>query len=466
MGVLQMRSWVGCFAILLLASCGGVTSVISGQHVSPASGQVTPATIALLQDNLQAEFDRLGIDPAKVPESVPSGPFSDVFDLEAALVDPDDDGPLPPSGIELTWTEQITGDYDQNGEVNLADITPLGQHFGKLVDYGPPDPPGEPAWWPAGDPDADGAMNWRLARIDGDHNGELNNADVTPIAQHWNEKVSGFCIYHRLGSDGDYELVTAQPGDAMTIARKDALASVQPDPNKPVRCRYLMELSIAGDHYFGLANYDSESGEEGAVMQTCSAAFGVPPVAKIKANIATGKAPLRVIFDASESTDDEGIALYEWDCFGEGTFSESPYTDFALTEYRLGGEFHATVRITDLGGLTDTDSVTISIVGLDSGLYIWPDMEDTDWFLVEGWGIMDGTGLPVDPCLFPSSIPQDFDREYSLVAYDITEDSATRLDPATLTWATIPGFLVIWSSPGTFRITNFTTNYIFATDAG
>ena len=121
--------------------------------------------VAQLRQSLNAEFARLGIDPDKVTAAAPSGPDNAVFDLTAKVLDPDGPpdgeggGELPPTGIELRWTERLIGDYDQNGEVNYGDITPLGLHFSSVVDYDDPAMHGGFAEWPAGDPDDTGGTS-------------------------------------------------------------------------------------------------------------------------------------------------------------------------------------------------------------------------------------------------------------------------------------------------------------------
>ena len=55
----------------------------------------------------------------------------------------------------LSWLYYNKADYDQNGEVNISDLTPIGMHYGETVDNSWDDP---------------------LRHVDGDHNGEINVA--------------------------------------------------------------------------------------------------------------------------------------------------------------------------------------------------------------------------------------------------------------------------------------------------
>lgn len=79
----------------------------------------------------------------------------------------------------LSWYYENTGDYDQNGEVNIADLTPLGVNFGNSGPF------------------AEDSAQWM---VDGDHNGEINLADITPIGINFGERVDGYAIY--AGQDG------------------------------------------------------------------------------------------------------------------------------------------------------------------------------------------------------------------------------------------------------------------------
>src|SRR5690606_7056969 len=144
-----------------------------------------------LQALLQSEFERLGIDPQRSSSEAPTGGF--VFDLEGGAFDPDGTGPLGAAGVVLNWTEVLEGDYDNNGVVGISDLTQIAIEFGKTVNYDNAQDHGGISWWPSGDPEdnlgegqdlppqvGSGARNWRLARVDGDRNGLINTADVTP----------------------------------------------------------------------------------------------------------------------------------------------------------------------------------------------------------------------------------------------------------------------------------------------
>jgi len=85
-------------------------------------------------------------------------------------------------GAQLKWYYGSQGDYDQNGEVNIADLTPLGANFGSA-----------------------GPWDFKLAIwcVDGDGNSEINIADITPIGQNFGNRLDGYMVYYST-SAGDY----------------------------------------------------------------------------------------------------------------------------------------------------------------------------------------------------------------------------------------------------------------------
>ncbi|MBN2081028.1 hypothetical protein JW859_02355 [bacterium] len=87
-----------------------------------------------MEDLLTAELTRLGVDPAKCTAAAPSAGNA-VFDLRAVLLDTGNANLAAPASVELTWTERLIGDYNQDGLVNVSDLTPLGANFLQTVDY-------------------------------------------------------------------------------------------------------------------------------------------------------------------------------------------------------------------------------------------------------------------------------------------------------------------------------------------
>ncbi|MCB1220730.1 MAG: PQQ-binding-like beta-propeller repeat protein [Planctomycetales bacterium] len=87
------------------------------------------------------------------------------------------------------WYYDAPGDYDQNGEVNAADLVPLASHFGES-----------------------GQFDYLSiqAVIDGDGNGEINLADVTPIGLNYGRRILGTRLFASQSFD-DFPLDPQQP---------------------------------------------------------------------------------------------------------------------------------------------------------------------------------------------------------------------------------------------------------------
>ena len=93
-----------------------------------------------------------------------------------------------------------------------------------------------------------------------------------------------------------------------------------------------------------------------------------PPVADGTVAPLSGPWPLDVDFDGSASYDpdapDDSIVFYEWDFEGDGVYDWSgDDTTSGITSYTYGasGAYNATLRVTDNGGATGTQSVTVTV---------------------------------------------------------------------------------------------------------
>lgn len=80
------------------------------------------------------------------------------------------------------WYYVNPGDYDQNGLVSVADLTPVGANFNAMGPF-----------------DAKSA----LFVVDGDHNGLIGISDITPIGANFNNNIDSFAVYGST-EGGDY----------------------------------------------------------------------------------------------------------------------------------------------------------------------------------------------------------------------------------------------------------------------
>lgn len=232
----------------------------------------------------------------------------------------------------FTWHYRNLGDYDQNGTVAVADLTPLAQHFGETYD-------------------AEAEPDCLQAVIDGSGNGEVDIADVTAIAVGYMAEV-----HH-------YRIESAEDGEDFTPVQDVPLETGVGEGRKS----FTVDLSLAGGFWVRVVPVDSE-GEAGDPSDPVQLpiAENQAPVAALEADPTEGEVPLQVEFDASGSSDPDGdIVLYEWDWETDGTWDEdSGEVPVSSHTYDAEGDYTATVRVMDDGGLTDTASVNISVTGV------------------------------------------------------------------------------------------------------
>ncbi|TKD54907.1 PKD domain-containing protein, partial [Flavobacterium sp. ASW18X] len=129
------------------------------------------------------------------------------------------------------------------------------------------------------------------------------------------------------------------------------------------------EFVNIGEYTVTLTVVDNEDGE-GIVQQIITVIAegeNLPPRAIIEANPTTGVAPLPVIFNGSNSTDQDGTILsYGWD-FGDGRTSseESPVITF-----QNDGVYTVTLMVTDNSGASDTTSIEIEVMANQAPLAV------------------------------------------------------------------------------------------------
>jgi PKD repeat protein len=88
-----------------------------------------------------------------------------------------------------------------------------------------------------------------------------------------------------------------------------------------------------------------------------------PPQADLQASVTNGNAPLAVDFDASGTTDDSGIQLYEWDFDNDGEYEFSGTDSQRSYIFGRGGLTPVNLRVTDDDFATDTATVGITVSG-------------------------------------------------------------------------------------------------------
>ena len=137
-------------------------AVLEIEGLQPPEG-VDPELFAELKSGLIDSLAGQGKD--RFVSTAPSGSKNAVDDLWLERVDA--------TTATAHWTYINVGDYNQDSEVGVADITPIAQHYRKT--------PESPDWGKA-----------QLA--DGDSNGEVNAADISQIAANYRSTVSAYSL--------------------------------------------------------------------------------------------------------------------------------------------------------------------------------------------------------------------------------------------------------------------------------
>lgn len=265
----------------------------------------------------------------------------------------------------LNWTYYCQGDFDQNGEVNIADLTPLGIHFGQSGPFLP---------------------NSVEAVVDGDGNGEINLADLTAIGLNYGRRVTAYRIFESANA-ADYPAGNDSPSTIQALGSTELHAG---DPTQE-RLRYSFTLNeIGAGNFYWVRPIDGAPLDAGASEGTPSNMVSdadpgnLPPVAVVAANPAVGLAPLQLRVSAAESGDPDGeIVLYEWDFNGDGLYDLTTldsFTDLLLSE---PGEHIIAVRVTDNAGATAGNGVLVvttapdgwrlSLPFVNPSLDVWAD---------------------------------------------------------------------------------------------
>jgi len=246
------------------------------------------------------------------------------------------------SGI-LRWRYYATGDYDQNGEVNIADLTPLGAHYGES---GPFDPLGA------------------VYCVDGDRNSALTIADITPIGAQYGRRVSTYRIYASADT-ADY------PGGGLATSRVASVAQLVGEapferPGGGITERIAMQYQLSGppaDSHYWVRPSDEDSDGLPSNMVTA----GAPQVSAVQP--LSGQSGAQVICTAALS----GTTpfTYAWD-FGGGASPNA--SNLAMPQVTLAAEgtYNCSLSVTNaFGNASFPFTLTVSGTPPPAQLELW-----------------------------------------------------------------------------------------------
>ena len=221
----------------------------------------------------------------------------------------------------LRWHERNVGDYDNNGTVAIADITPLAMYFGAAVTD----------------------ENSAVGLANGDGNGTIGIADVTPIAVHFGTTMAGYNVYVAgnvtpLPNEGG-------PGEPLSVMR--------PEDAGDTRLEYeYSEVLLGGTEEVRVV--PSDGAAEGIMSDPATVAQPeVPdPPANLAANANQAIGPARI--------------LLTW----------SPNSEPDLAEYRLYRKAAGETEFTQIA-VVPKATVPLQYTDNDGGNWLAPGIEYT-----------------------------------------------------------------------------------------
>jgi PKD repeat protein/N-acetylneuraminic acid mutarotase len=133
----------------------------------------------------------------------------------------------------------------------------------------------------------------------------------------------------------------------------DGSTSTEADPTHSFPIQGTYEVSLTVTDAEGLTDTDT------ITILVTTETTNEPPVAIVSANPLNGDAPLIVQFTGNASTDDVAIATYFWD-FNDGNTSAMVDPEHI---FNTPGTYEVELTVTDGDGLSDTESITITVTG-------------------------------------------------------------------------------------------------------
>lgn len=221
---------------------GELNLLVSGKPGVLALGVIMPEGESLAAGPLlQARLVRVPGGAGRSASAVPGGDSGLVLDLHEA-----EEGT---GFLNLSWSYQNRADYDQNSEVNIADLTPLSTRLGQST--------------------TDGVLDEQDRVLDGDGNTEVNIADITPLGVNFLHLVSGYRIYGADGADplsAQSELLLEVPfSESNVVANSRRSFSAALD-----------ESTLGAWSHLYIRAFEAADGEEGSASNVLELVVPVP----------------------------------------------------------------------------------------------------------------------------------------------------------------------------------------------
>jgi len=306
-------------AVLAFAACGKGKPPAGGSIPLSTASAVTqlqelPCPEGVEQALWEELKDALKEALGKTTSNPPTGNANKIADLSVA-----DNGD---GTYTLTWRYRNLGDYDQNGKVAIADISPLAQHFAET--------------WEAGEEDTLPAV------IDGSGNGKVGIEDVTQIAM-----CFGVNLHH----------YTVQGSHLFNGPFTDVAEVVLPEGNATARVELAYDLGVPPYLNWRVVPYDAD-GNAGPASNVAVVSEAPPPAVRILSiNPLGGVTGAEASFTATVSG--EPPLTYSWNFGGGAAPNESAEPSPTVT---LGAvnTYQASLRVENAQG-SATKNFTLTV---------------------------------------------------------------------------------------------------------
>jgi len=213
-----------------------------------------------LKNGLIQELTRRGL--SKFTMTPPNSPAGKVNDL--TVIDNGD------GTIRLSWTYRNLGDYNQDGTVDIGDISILAEHFFDAFV--------QPGGWPHPVDEV----------IDGDGSKVLDIADIAPMAENFFTSVAGYTVLGSPTPDGEFTPFLDVPLSAATgegfkrfttepIASPPLYVKVQPYDSTGAGGILSDLMTTALNQAPDILSVSPTGGQAGSTVQFTATVVGTPP---------------------------------------------------------------------------------------------------------------------------------------------------------------------------------------------
>ncbi len=309
----RMRKFIySIVAVALLAfsmtlSCSGENTryFISSSDTQTSREQ---ALVSVLMD----ELAKRGIDDKAAMSCPPTGDCNKAADVEAI---PDGVG-----GWLLRWEYVNHGDYNHDGVVGVADVTPLAAHYGELDSI-----------------------------IGGDGTQSINVSHVTPIAQHFATEIAGFKVEAGASTIGPWVELGRVLFTELTLNGGWLQGHIS--------------LPAIDNRYYTVTPYDA-SEAMGICSDPYTPSLSAPVITAVRPSFCCNG--VASVFQADVTG--EGLRTYAWD-FGP---SGSPLTSDAESPsiiFLQAGEMQCSLTVSTVFG-SDQFNFTVEVVEYGDAPYI------------------------------------------------------------------------------------------------